>query len=143
MNTLRSSPIDLRSTRAFWLAAALCLSMIAGCGGGYGGGGGGGGGGNTGTCGTAYGNMGVPPTITTQPMSQTAHPGASVTFSVTATPSSGLTYQWMFNGTNIMGATMASYMIQMVTSMNAGQYAVNVTNACGTTPSSPATLTVM
>jgi hypothetical protein len=47
----------------------------------------------------------VPPSITAQPTNQTVIVGQSATFSVTATGSPTLRYQWSFNGTNIVGAT--------------------------------------
>ena len=49
------------------------------------------------------------PSITSQPASQTINVGGSATFSVTASGTGPLSYQWRFNGTNISGATSASY----------------------------------
>ena len=52
------------------------------------------------------------PTISAQPTSQYAHPGDSVTFSVTASSSGGsLTYQWYKNGSSVGGATSSSYTV--------------------------------
>jgi len=50
-----------------------------------------------------------PITITTQPASQAIQEGQTCTFSVAATGSGPLTYQWSQNGTSIPGATAASY----------------------------------
>ncbi|NVO03423.1 MAG: T9SS type A sorting domain-containing protein, partial [Bacteroidetes bacterium] len=49
----------------------------------------------------------------------------------------GLTYQWLLNGSNIAGATSASY-----TANQAGSFTVNVTNSCGNATSSAAVVTV-
>src|SRR5437762_11337347 len=49
------------------------------------------------------------PTITTQPASQTVTAGQTATFTVTATGTAPLSYQWQKNGTAIGAATAASY----------------------------------
>ena len=51
------------------------------------------------------------PTITTQPSSQTVAVGGSATFSVVATGSGTLSYQWYKSYTTLSGATSASYVI--------------------------------
>ncbi len=80
----------------------------------------------------------TPPTITTQPVSQTIVAGASATFSVVATGTAPLAYQWRLNSANIAGATSAS-----LTATQAGDYSVLVSNAAGSVTSSVATLTVL
>ncbi len=82
------------------------------------------------------------PSITTQPASQTVNVGSSATFSVVASGTAPLTYQWKLGGTNISGATSASYTIASAQSANAGSYTVTVTNSVGSVTSSAATLTV-
>jgi pectate lyase len=82
------------------------------------------------------------PTITTQPASQTVTAGSSVTFNVAASGTSPFTHQWRFNGTNISGATSASYTLSNAQSANAGNYSVVVTNSAGSATSANATLTV-
>src|SRR5580692_748084 len=82
-----------------------------------------------------------PPTITTQPMSQTVSTGGSVTFMVSATGSP--TYQWMMNGTTIFGATGSSFSITDVQSSDAGTYTVLVRNDGGAVASYGAVLTVV
>lgn len=86
--------------------------------------------------------LGNVPSITTQPASQTAAAGASVTFSVTANGEGTLTYQWKKDGTLIPGANAATYSIAAVSSTHAGSYTVSVANAWGSTESSSATLSL-
>ncbi len=81
--------------------------------------------------------------ITTQPVGQTVCPGAPVSFSVVATGSPTITYQWRRNFVNIPGATSATYSIAAVQAADAGDYTVLVTNPCGTVGSAVATLTVL
>ena len=73
----------------------------------------------------------APPSITTQPASQTVAAGASVTFTVAATGTAPLTYQWQKGGVNIAGATNPSLLLANVQSANAGTYTVIVTNGAG------------
>ncbi|MBO4545630.1 MAG: immunoglobulin domain-containing protein [Verrucomicrobia bacterium] len=82
------------------------------------------------------------PVITAQPQSQTVSEGGSVTFSVTATGSAPLLYQWMKDGAVISGATGSSYTIGSVKPSDAGTYVVMIMNAQGAVMSSPATLTL-
>lgn len=84
-----------------------------------------------------------PPTITSQPQSLTRNVGSNATFSVSATGTGTLHYQWAFNQTNIAGATAASITISNVQPTNAGSYTVLVTNANGNTPGGPAFLSVV
>jgi hypothetical protein len=51
----------------------------------------------------------VAPTITTQPVSQTVTAGQTASFTVVATGTAPLSYQWQKSGVNIAGATAASY----------------------------------
>ena len=85
----------------------------------------------------------TPPAITTQPVSQTNIVGTTACFSVTASGTPPLSYQWNFNGTNIAGATNTSLTLTNVQLNQAGNYAVLVTNAYGTALSSNAVLTVL
>ena len=56
------------------------------------------------------------PSITTQPASQTVTAGANVSFSVVATGTAPLSYQWMKNGANITGASSSTLALTAVTS---------------------------
>ena len=89
-------------------------------------------------------NVSVPsaPSITSQPNSQTVQLGSSVTFSVSASGASPISYQWRKNGINISGATSASYTIASVTSNNSGDYSCHVSNISGGVTSSAASLVV-
>jgi hypothetical protein len=82
------------------------------------------------------------PTITSQPVSQTVSVSSSATFSVTASGTAPLSYQWRFNGTAISGATSASFTLTNAQASNAGSYTVVVTNSAGTATSNAAILTV-
>ena len=83
----------------------------------------------------------IPPMISTngQPISQTNGVGTSATFSVFATGTAPLSYQWL-DGTNVLknggqikGATNNVLTISKVQLTNAGNYSVVVTNAGGST----------
>jgi hypothetical protein len=85
----------------------------------------------------------VPPTISTQPVSHTASIGQTAAFSVTATGTGTLTYQWKKNGTAISGATSASYTTPAaVASDNGSSFTVTVTSTTGSVTSTAAILTV-
>jgi hypothetical protein len=83
------------------------------------------------------------PAFTTQPTSQTVTLGQTATFSVVATGTAPLAYQWQKNNTNISGATSASYTTPAtVAGDNAATFRVVVTNSAGNATSNAATLTV-
>lgn len=82
------------------------------------------------------------PVIATQPRTTTASVNQVVIFSFVATGSYPRTYQWRKDGNNIAGGTAASLALPAVTIDSAGAYSVVITNAVGTTTSSPASLTV-
>jgi hypothetical protein len=83
------------------------------------------------------------PTITTQPANQTVTAGQTATFSVAATGTAPLSYQWQKNGANISGATLASYTTPATTTSDSGStFKVVVTNSAGTATSNAAMLTV-
>ncbi len=85
----------------------------------------------------------APPVITTQPANLTVTYGGNATFTVAATSSTTLSYQWQRNNADITGATSASYTLNSVqVADNSAVYKVKVTNSVGTVTSSTATLTV-
>jgi hypothetical protein len=91
---------------------------------------------------TTYNPAPTAPAITTQPASQTVAQGSSATFSVVATGTAPLAYQWRFNGANISGATASSYTKSNAQTSDAGNYSVVVSNAGGSVTSANASLTV-
>ena len=86
--------------------------------------------------------VGSAPTITTQPASQTVKRGATVTFSVTATGTAPLRYQWRKDGVNLLNATNSTYKITNAQTSDAGSYSVVVANDFGSKTSSNARLKV-
>ncbi|MCX8517132.1 MAG: hypothetical protein ORN29_03565, partial [Rhodoferax sp.] len=86
----------------------------------------------------------VAPTINTQPANQSVTTGQTATFSVAATGTAPLGYQWKKNGTDIPGATLSTYTTPAISSAdNAAVFTVVVSNSAGfTVTSSNATLTV-
>ena len=85
----------------------------------------------------------VAPSITTQPANQTVNAGQTASFSVAARGTAPLSYQWQKGGSNIGGATSASYTTPATTLADTGaKFDVVVTNAVGNATSTSATLTV-
>lgn len=85
----------------------------------------------------------VAPTITTSPASQTGTIGGAVSFSVSASGSAPLTYQWFKNGSPISGATSSTYNIATTTAGDIGTYYATVSNSAGTATSDTAVLTLV
>lgn len=84
--------------------------------------------------------------IDSQPRNQTVVRGGTATFAVGAHVGCScvpLSYQWMFNGVPIPGATSQYYQISNVQPANAGHYAVHVWDVYTDTTSSDAILTVL
>jgi len=85
----------------------------------------------------------VAPSITSQPANQTVTAGQMATFSVSASGTAPLSYQWRKNGLYITGATSSSYTTPATTTADSGStFSVVVTNSAGSTTSNNATLTV-
>jgi uncharacterized protein (DUF1800 family) len=90
-------------------------------------------------------NSSPPPTapaITTAPASQSVSAGQTATFSVLATGTGPLSYQWQKNGANISGATSATYTTPATMMSDSGSFDVIVSNSAGTVTSATVTLTV-
>jgi N-acetylneuraminic acid mutarotase len=83
------------------------------------------------------------PSIVTQPKSKAVNAGQSASFSVSASGSDPLTYQWSRNGTAVPGATSSTYTLSPATaSDDAASFTAAVTNSAGSATSSAAVLTV-
>jgi hypothetical protein len=63
-------------------------------------------------------------------------------FTVSATGTLPLSYQWHFNGGDISGATDSSYTRASIQTNDSGTYSVTITNSAGSTSSAPASLIV-
>lgn len=87
-------------------------------------------------------NVGDFPSISAYPTSQSASAGGSVTFSVTASGTAPLAYQWLRDGAAVSGATNATFTLTNVQNTSAGSYTVLVSNSAGSLTSTAATLTV-
>ncbi len=98
------------------------------------------------------------PVITAQPTNQTVVAGALIgttgtnqiitpatnsSFQVTAVADVPLTYQWLFNGTNLAGATSDTLALTNVQLSQVGNYEVVVSDNTGSVTSSVATLSVL
>jgi hypothetical protein len=83
--------------------------------------------------------------ISVQPLSQTVPIGETATFTVTATGTAPLSYQWSENGAQIAGATSSSYTTPAISlgaggSTSIGSFQVTVSNEVNSVMSKAATL---
>ena len=87
----------------------------------------------------------VAPVITTQPAARTVTAGENAVFTVNATGTPAPAYQWRKSGVTLTDnatASTATLTLTSVTSYDAGDYDVVVTNAAGAVTSASATLAV-
>jgi hypothetical protein len=99
----------------------------------------------TGCSGIVSGSNSSPqaPVVTTPPASQTVTAGQTATFTVAATGTAPLSYQWNKNSAAISGATSSNYTTPATTAAdNGAQFTVLVSNSAGTATSPAAMLTV-
>lgn len=83
------------------------------------------------------------PTIQTQPVAtQAGTLGGSASFSVVASGTPTILYQWRKNGVNLSGATADTLLLTALTTNDNGIYTVVVSNSQGSVHSSPGVLTV-
>jgi hypothetical protein len=82
------------------------------------------------------------PYIFLQPLSQTVGAGQNVFFTVGAGGAPGPLYQWLMNGTNLIGQTASTLMIPGASELNVGTYTIIVTNNVGGLSSTNVMLTV-
>ena len=85
----------------------------------------------------------TPPSITSQPQSQSVPLGGSAVFSVAASGTAPLRFQWSLNGADIFGQTNSSLDIINASQTDQGSYVVRVSNSAGSTNSQVASLTVL
>ena len=85
----------------------------------------------------------TPPTITTQPASQTINAGQTTTFTVAAGGTAPFNYQWRKNGSDIAGANASNLSLSDIQGGDAGTYTVVISNAAGSATSGGAVLTVI
>jgi len=85
----------------------------------------------------------IMPAFTMEPLAQTVRLGTNVMFSAAATGLPAPDFQWLFNGTNIFGATNASYTIASMATTNVGNYSVTITNVAGSLTSTNAELALV
>lgn len=89
-----------------------------------------------------------PPSIDNEPVSQTVTAGGSVIFSVIASGSPPLSYQWQFDSTNltdgngVFGAGTSALTLTNVAPSQSGTYRVIITNSLGSVTSAPVSLVV-
>lgn len=102
----------------------------------------------SGTCGTVSSSSAsltitAGTVINTQPVNQAVCVGGSASFSVSASGSGTITYQWKKNGTDIAGAISSVFTLNPVSLGDAGNYSVLVTSSCGSTESDAASLSLL
>jgi pectate lyase len=86
----------------------------------------------------------VRPSIITQPTNQTVTAGQTATFTVSASGTDPLTYQWYFNTNSLVpGAASSSLEIDNAQATDAGAYSVVITNSAGSVTSAVATLSIV
>jgi hypothetical protein len=85
----------------------------------------------------------VPPTITQQPQSLTVTIGQPASFSVAASGTAPITWQWQRDGADIAGATSTTYTLTTTALADSGAtFRAVATNVAGSATSNSATLTV-
>jgi hypothetical protein len=82
------------------------------------------------------------PTIGTQPTDQTVAQGSGASFTIAATGSAPLSYQWKLNGAELPGATGTTLSLSNVLPAQDGRYTCVVTNTAGSVLSATAMLYV-
>lgn len=87
-------------------------------------------------------SLGIPPLLVTQPTNQFSPQGGTAQFSVAASGTAPLAYQWRKDNALIANATDSVLVLQNVQTTNSGAYTVTVSNSAGSTTSEPALLEV-
>lgn len=102
----------------------------------------------TNTCGSitsdpAALSLGNEPEITSNPQSQSVQVGAELIVSAQCIAAPAAQWRWFRNNQQIAGGTDGILVIPSVTMNDAGVYRAEAFNSCGTTPTLPATITVV
>ncbi|MEO5882628.1 MAG: hypothetical protein ABIQ06_09445 [Caldimonas sp.] len=134
LGRLPAGPIAIRLRRALPRIAALLLSAtLAACGGSA----------NAPPPPEGGPVLPVPPTITQQPADATVTAGQPASFSVAATGTAPLAYQWQRSNVDIVGATSTTYTLPATVLGDSGAtFRAVVSNVAGSATSNTATLTV-
>jgi hypothetical protein len=82
------------------------------------------------------------PMIRVQPTSLSVNAGSAAAFTVEARGTDPLSFQWRKNGSNLSGATAASYTISNAQAADAAAYTVYISNSVGNLTSATANLTI-
>ncbi len=94
-------------------------------------------------------SIAVPPSITSPPISRTNVVGSTATFTVEASGTQPLSFQWsrnnspLSNGGRIAGAKSSTLIISNLVEADAGAFSVTITNLAGIAESSVSTLSVV
>jgi glucose/arabinose dehydrogenase len=83
------------------------------------------------------------PSISTHPSSVTVAAGQAASFTVSASGTAPLQYQWQRNGVNIAGANSPNYTLNTTAADNGAMFRAVVSNSAGSATSNSATLTVL
>jgi hypothetical protein len=81
------------------------------------------------------------PSISQGPVGRTLYPGGTLNLRVVAS-GGHLAYQWSKNSSPIANATNSAYIVNSVTTSDAGSYTVSVTNSLGNASGGPAVITI-
>ena len=84
----------------------------------------------------------LPPSILVQPQAQSVPLGTDATLAVVAQGAEPLSYQWLFNGAVVTGATNAILVLNNALPNNSGNYSVEAKNSLGSAASASAPLQV-
>lgn len=87
-------------------------------------------------------NPAEPAQVTTGPVARGAYLGGGATFSVQASGTAPLTYQWKKGGVDIVGQTSATLHLSNISAADVATYSVGVSNVAGGVVSSGAALTI-
>ena len=85
----------------------------------------------------------VAPAIVVQPTPLSVPEGGAASFSVAATGTAPLGYQWRRDGVDIPGATAGSYAFTALAGDDGAEFSVRVSNVAGSVLSAPAALTIL